>query len=36
MNIKDIDLVIFDMDGTLLKSDTYAVVAVQNAIERYV
>ncbi|MDP8315299.1 MAG: HAD family hydrolase [Candidatus Celaenobacter antarcticus] len=33
MNIKDIDLVIFDMDGTLLKSDTYAVVAVQNALK---
>jgi len=33
MKIKDIDLVIFDMDGTLLKSDTYAVVAVQNALK---
>jgi len=32
MKIKDIDLVIFDMDGTLLKSDTYAVFAVQNAL----
>ncbi len=33
MKIKDIDLVIFDMDGTLLKSDTYAVVAIQNALK---
>ena len=32
MKIKDIDLVIFDMDGTLLKSDTYAVLAIQNAL----
>jgi len=32
MKIKDIDLVIFDMDGTLLKSDTYAVFAIQNAL----
>ena len=33
MKIKDIDLVIFDMDGTLLKSATYAVAAIQNALE---
>jgi len=32
MKIKDIDLVIFDMDGTLLKSETYAVLAIQNAL----
>ena len=32
MKIKDIDLVIFDMDGTLLKSDTYAVTAIRNAL----
>lgn len=33
MKIKDIDLVIFDMDGTLLKSDSYAVFAIQNALK---
>ena len=33
MKIKDIDLVIFDMDGTLLKSHTYAVFAIQNALK---
>jgi len=33
MKIKDIDLVIFDMDGTLLKSDNYAVLAIQNALK---
>ncbi len=32
MKIKDIDLVIFDMDGTLLKSDTYAVTAIRDAL----
>jgi phosphoglycolate phosphatase-like HAD superfamily hydrolase len=30
----DIDTVIFDMDGTLLKSDTYCIDAIQDAIRR--
>jgi phosphoglycolate phosphatase-like HAD superfamily hydrolase len=34
MNRKpDIDTVIFDMDGTLLKSDTYCIDAIQDAIK---
>jgi phosphoglycolate phosphatase-like HAD superfamily hydrolase len=33
MKIKNIDLVIFDMDGTLLKSDTYAVRAIHDALK---
>ncbi|MBC8527700.1 MAG: HAD family hydrolase [Candidatus Cloacimonetes bacterium] len=30
--IKKVDTIIFDMDGTLLKSDTYCVDAIQKAI----
>ncbi|HEX37804.1 MAG TPA: HAD family hydrolase [Candidatus Cloacimonetes bacterium] len=33
MKIKDIDLVIFDMDGTLLKSENYAITAIQDAFK---
>lgn len=33
MKIKNIDLVIFDMDGTLLKSHTYAVMAIHDALK---
>ncbi|MCK4359217.1 MAG: HAD family hydrolase [Candidatus Cloacimonetes bacterium] len=31
-NIKKVDTIIFDMDGTLLQSDTYCVDAIQKAI----
>jgi len=31
-DIKKVDTIIFDMDGTLLKSDTYCVQAIQKAI----
>ena len=31
-NIEKVDTIIFDMDGTLLKSDTYCVGAIQKAI----
>ncbi len=33
MKIKDVDLVIFDMDGTLLKSENYAVQAIHDALK---
>ena len=32
MNIQNVDTIIFDMDGTLLKSDTYCIDAIQKAI----
>jgi len=33
MKIKNVDVVIFDMDGTLLKSENYAVDAIHNALK---